>query len=57
MSNFPIKEINATFLGPGQMWGLGKTYGEIEVSGSSRLFNAWSPDVWNSYCLRASNKN
>ena len=39
------------------MWGLGKAYGEINLGGNSGLlFNAWIPDVWNSYCFRLSNK-
>ena len=41
------------------MWGLGKAYGEIRLSafgedGNNFIFDAWSPEVWNSYCIKAS---
>ena len=45
----------------GQMWGLGKAFGEILLSsfdekGASHLFNAWNPATWNSYCIQANSQ-
>ena len=42
----------------GEMWGLGKAYGQVLLSGlgekgEGRLFNAWNPAAWNSYCIQA----
>ena len=45
----------------GDMWGLGKVFGQVmlspwEENGPGGLFNSWNPDEWNAYCLYANSE-
>ena len=48
-------------LAAGDMWGLGKVYGEVllsawEENGPGFLFNSWNPDEWIAYCFYANSE-